>query len=228
MSMRNKYNYKLQECYVCHSYAELFAKTKDILEKYSNITFKVDDNISILSPMNKGCYNHSYLVKQCKLSGIQLLTSNKVFNVSTNDWSNLLKIEAIIEMLEKTNSKYSLILDGKDTCICKDIDKDFINKFKEYNADIVYNCTPYRYPNREIEPKEFIEINNFKYINAGVCIGYTDKLLQFYKECLVNITEVVNGWDGKPSEQYVIRKTVVNSSIVVRCDYNNTLFNYPK
>lgn len=226
--MRNKYNYKLQDCYICHAYAEVFLKSKNIFEENLNNIFKVDKSITIISPMNKSCYNRSYLVKQCELNNVQLLKSEKLFNISINDWSNLFKIEGIIEMLEKTTTEFAVVLDGKDTCIIKDLDESFIEEFKKYNADIVYNSMPHRYPNVAIESREFIEANNFKYINAGLCIGYTNKLLQFYKECLANINDVMLGYDKKPSEQYVIRKTVVSSNIIIKCDYNNILFNCPK
>jgi len=228
MNKKTNRVYKLKPSYVCHCYGKYFDDIKHFLDENYNTNFILDSRISIISPMNKGCYDNSYLVKQCGLNNIKLLQSEKVFNVSKEDWTNILKIEAIIELLEKVNTEYVLILDGKDTCVMNDLDADFINKFKQYNADIVYNASKERYPWVSLESYEFIKINHSKFINAGICIGYRDKLLDFYKECLNNINDIVLGYDKKPSEQYIIRKTATSTKIIVRCDYNFILFTSPE
>ena len=221
-------NYTLKDCYICHAFGKIFFNSKDILESHINDNIKVDSSISIVSPMNKNCYTQSYLVKQCKHNNLSLPISEKLFKISSEKWSNVFKIEGIIEILKKTTTEFAVVLDGKDTCIVKDLDFNFINEFKKYKADIVYNAMNFKYPFANLETRQFLENNHFRYINAGLCIGYTDKLLQFYKECIHNIEGAMNGWNNRPSEQYVVRKTAVSSDIIVRCDYNNTLFNYPK
>ena len=210
--------------YVYHAFGSYFSISKDILEAKSKLKFTTLKSIEIISPMNEICYKDSYLVKQCEASNVELLKSEKVFNVSKEDWTNLEKIKAVVDMLEKGTSKYVLILDGKDTCILNNLDTKFLNTFKEYEADIVFNMQTSKHPLVDIETEEFLEANKFKYINAGVCVGYRDKLLEFYKECLNNISDVYLCNSKKPSEQYLVRKLATSSDIVVRCDYDLKLF----
>ena len=224
----NRVKYILKECYICHAFGRTFTRANYILENNFNNKIKINPDITLVSPMNEYCYKNSYLVKQLNLNDIPVMKSNKIFYINEADWNNTFKIEAIIEILEKTTTEFAVVLDGKDTCIIKDLDNNFINDFKKYNADIVYNSMAERYPNIRLDGEQSLTNTNHCYINAGLCIGYTDKLLDFYKECLANINNTVNGWDDKPSEQYIVRYTAINSSVIVKCDYNKTLFNRPE
>lgn len=204
--------------YIYHAYRTNFEKNIHIFEDYKNIKISVSNKITIISVMNKECFNNSYLVKQCKTNNIDLIIPNSTFNIESKNWKNTMKIDAIVDALTNIDSDYALILDGKDTCILNNLDETFIKLFEELNCDILYNMQKLPVPN--------IKFKDYKYpINAGVCFGKRESLLMFYQECkkLNRIDSYIFN-NGLPSEQYIIRKAAHTSSLVIKADSEMKLF----
>lgn len=204
--------------YIYHAYRNNFEKNINIFKRNENIIINVSKDLTLLSIMNEECFNNSYLVKQCKNNGIDLIVPKSTFNIKKEEWKNTIKISTIVKALKEINTKYVLILDGKDTCILNSLDDEFLNKFKEMNCDILFNMQKLQVPN--------ITFKDYKHpINAGVCIGTKEALLNFYKECeeLNKIDKYIFN-NGLPSEQYIVRKTAHNSALKIETDYEMKLF----
>ena len=121
-------------------------------------------------------------------------------------WSNPYKIECILKALKEINTKYVLILDGYDVVI--DNWDNLIEKFKSFNAGIVFNASKNNYPGYFGDQPIRQHSSKFRYLNAGCCIGYKEELIEFYEQ--VNEfykTQPINRWN---SEQYIVRNVYKN------------------
>lgn len=121
-------------------------------------------------------------------------------------WSNPYKIKCILEALKKIETEYVLILDGYDVVI-NNWD-NLIEKFKQFNAGIVFNTSKNNYPAYFEDQPIKQHSSKFRYLNAGCCIGYRDSLIEFYEQ--VNEfykTQPMNKWN---SEQFIVRNVYKN------------------
>lgn len=205
--------------YVVHYFGESFENNKDKLENLIANDFQVSKDISIISVMNRDCYNNSYLIKQCNYNNININIPESTFNISSVEWKNTLKIDSIFKELEKVKTKYVLILDGKDTGILKDLDDSFINIFNELDCDIVFNYQLSNYPLSTFNSK-------VNHLNAGVCFGRLDSLKEFYNLCseMNKNDEYISKYNSKPSEQYIVKKAALSSNLNIKIDSGFKLF----
>ena len=202
---------------IYHAYRNNFEKNLYIFEKHKNIKISISKDLTLLSVMNKDCYDKSYLVTQCKNNNIDLVVPSSTFNVKNEDWKNTMKISAIVQALETIDTKYVLILDGKDTCILNDLDDEFLKEFEKMECDILFNMQKLPMPNIKFKDLEYP-------INAGVCVGKREALLSFYGECeKVNAKNEYILKNGMPSEQFIIRKTANDSPLIIKTDYKMVL-----
>lgn len=139
------------------------------------------------------------VVKQCVYNNIP------IFNTAINEqkWNNCMKINHILECLEQIKTDYVLILDERDTLIVNDLNATFIEKYLSYKIPVVYNATPVPYPNAVVEPlQELLKISGtHKFLNAGICVGIKEALVEFYKHAKIINDKIYNN----SSEQYIIR-----------------------
>lgn len=188
---------------------------------YENINrdVKISPDISIISIMNKPYYDSSVLVAQCEHNNIRLI--NTGYDIEC--WVNTLKIPKILEALDLVDTEYCLILDGKDVILVDDLTEEFLNKYKSFNKSIVYNGTFVRFPDTRIEPiQDIIRIPYIhKFLNAGVCIGETGKLKEFY---LKSYNILTSKYQDSESEQLIIRIAAQTSKDYVGVDYNFDMF----
>lgn len=218
MNEINYYNQDGEELYVLHFPGTGIDGHEKIIEDNLERTIKISENLSIISIMNKECWETSPIRKQCDYNNI------KLYNNALEDthWNNTLKINHILECLEEINTEYILIVDGRDVIIVNDLDDNFINKYKSFNIPIVYNGTPVAYPKKYIESlQELISIpGKQKYINAGVCLGTKDALKEFYTKA----SEINKKYPTNNSEQFIIRITrKLNPSLAMQ-DSENKIF----
>ena len=195
-----------------------------------NIKFKISDQLSVVSVMNESCLKKSYLAKQFNSNNLTLIIPESTRKIC--NWKNTYKIDGILEALDKITTPYTLILDGRDVKVLGDLDDYFLDMFDSFNADIVFNGSDGIYPKQKLE-NEFgnAKLNKYKYfnypfINAGVCIGKTDKLKEFYSECKNWIK--VNNYNEleHPSEQWVVRNVATNTNVKIDTDSSCLFFTY--
>ena len=140
------------------------------------------------------------LKKQCDKFNIFLNNILPLDYDYSQKWHMPNKIYYIIDKLKTVSTEYSLIMDGYDVLFSST--NDILKKFKEQKYHILFNATPFRYPDEEIDiipNRDKLGIwNNF---NAGVCLGYTEDLLKFYSQAIkyINVRNELN------SEQKILR-----------------------
>ena len=140
MTVKNFYNKDGSRLYVLHfpGTGMDFEDSRHIITDTLLLKFKVSEDIGIISVMDKPCWEHSILRKQCETNGVEILNPA----IDEKSWNNTKKIDYILEALQQTKKQYCLILDGRDVQICADLDSEFIEKFKSFGRPIVYNGTP--------------------------------------------------------------------------------------
>lgn len=117
-------------------------------------------------------------------------------------FNNTQKIEMLYNALLNVKTKYCIILDAYDVFIY--FKEGLLEKFLEFNTKILFNASLNNYPECVIEELPNREsLGKAKYFNAGCCIGYTDSLIKFYKECLDILK--LNLYNPGNSEQLILR-----------------------
>jgi hypothetical protein len=161
------------------------------IEAYQR-TLVLPEDLSILTVQTG---NNSLLQNQLQGQNIPYHNPAEDFH---GQWNNQLKPQFIIEGLEEIHSKYTLILDGSDVVIMTLT--GIIEAFKEQEKVILFNATKSNYPKENIDRvinRDFF--GDWRYLNAGCCIGETDALGEFYAEV---VKEPENEWH---SEQAMVR-----------------------
>lgn len=143
--------------------------------------------------------NLSPVIRQMERNNVSFI--NLWNNSYYCSWTNIKKIELIIDQLSKLQNKdIVLMMDGYDTAI-RSLN-GLYEKFVNNPYKILFNGTKHNWPHIRIDryrDRDFV--GDFCYFNAGVVMGYTKELLDFYQSSLKYIG-LENPWK---SEQFIIR-----------------------
>ena len=217
MSNRKYINKAGDELYAVHFPGDN-TEVLDMFTEYEiDRKIKVNSNISMISIMNRECWNHSPIRKQCQFNDIPL------YNLAMNQtqWNNTLKMNYIIKCLEWIDTEYAFISDGRDVILVNDLDDAFIEKYKAFGKPILYNATPNSFPIIVEDINYIVHVKgNHKFLNAGVCFGKKKELLEFYKTAL----ELTKGSLDRNSEQEFIRQSFVRHQDIATYDSESKLF----
>ena len=200
--------------YMCHFPGHAIKLQNKVINYVINEKFTIDKNITMISVVNKPYLEKSFLPLQCKL-----LLSKKALEAV--EWNMTNKIDYILECLYKCKTKYAVISDCSDVVLTANLDEEFINKFLNTKYDILYNASTMIFPKKNCLGDKYLKggSEKFCHLNAGVCIGYTDKLIEWYEHCKVVKKEHPFNID----EQFVIR-TALSPKYNVGIDGNTNLF----
>jgi hypothetical protein len=165
----------------------------------ANRNFKISKDLSIISIMTNDYWEDSPLRRQCDLNGVKIYNSA----LEATNWNNTMKIDFILECLDQVTTPYVIICDGRDVVICNDLDDKFIETYKKQAFPVMYNSTIFRYPDIAVESMfdMLSQPGEFKYFNAGVCVGDVENLKAFYRLCKKYNKKLANN----TSEQLVLR-----------------------
>lgn len=183
---------------------------------------KCCDDITIVTTATSDLADKYPLIEQLNKSNISYLNSAKEFD---GKWKRTVKIPLIKNIMKEVTTPYTLLLDANDVVLLKDIDEKFLETWKEYNCDMVFNgqwCMWPRVPSSTIESDKQSPFY-YHYFNAGVCLGYTDKIAQLYNRA----EECLNSKDYHPidSEQYFLRMAMLKEKdIKIKIDDGCHLF----
>lgn len=218
MNNKKYLNQNGDELYILHFPGSGLDTFQYILDENLNREIIISDNLSIISEMNKKCWDSSPLKQQCELNNIKIYNSA----IEEAQWNNTKKIQYILKDLQKIKTDYVLILDGRDVSIVNNLDDNFIQKFESFNYPIIYNGTPAAYPEVPIESiQEIMKIKGKqKFLNAGVCIGKKDALINFYSEA----QKINNQYKDNDSEQLIIRLARTKNPNLASWDSDNYIF----
>lgn len=182
-----------------------------------NVLIKKSDLITIISPMTPDYEQKSIMVKQLNNSGIEYINPVDTIRISIPQ-----KIPFILKALEQVTTPYCLIMDGGDTCFGRDLDEEFIEKYKSLGKPVIYNSTTKRFPDMVIEPMGFfLKQKDYSLLNAGVCFGTVEALKTVYATAQKFREKIQSRWE---SEQMYIRYTRVALPDIIGVDGQNILF----
>lgn len=148
------------------------------MQELSKKIISIDNRITVLVVATSDLVDNALLINQLNASGVSYI--NKAGEVSPDNFIFRDKLKYYIEALKDVTTPYALLLDVLDVVILKDLDSEFLDIFESYGKDIIYNATPSRFPRHEYYKKE--PGTCMKFLNAGVCIGRTKQLIDFYNE----------------------------------------------
>lgn len=218
MNSKRYLNKQLQELYVLHFPGTGIYGNEYIIERELTRQIKISNNLSIVSIMNKKCWDKSPIRIQCEYNDIPLFNSA----IDESEWNNTLKIQHILNCLTQITTDYVLIVDGRDVIFVNNLDDILIDKYICLNKPIIYNGTPVAYPKIPIEPlHELLQIKGKqKFLNAGVCIGEKNALIDFYMKA----SKINKQYPNNQSEQYIIRLTKHLYPQLAGHDSENSIF----
>lgn len=218
MKRLNYVNKQSNRLYILHFPGHGLGDFLNIIDDNMDRHITISSDISIISTMNRHCWETSPIKDQCARNNIPICNTA----LEEKDWSNPLKIKHSLICLEQATTEYALLVDGRDVVIVQDLDDEFIEKFKKFNKPILYNGTPAAYPKVPIEPlEELFQIRGKqKFLNAGVCFGEVEALKTFYTRC----AEISATLPDNKSEQLIVRMARQEMKDLVAIDHNNELF----
>ena len=157
-----------------------------------------------------------------KQYGKYVIDAVKTPNISENisiikNSSN--NIENIIELLNNCTTEYALIVNN-NCIVVNDLTNEFIEKYNNFNKDIVFSSTTKPVPKVVVESlNEIKSIQGFsRYLNSGICFGKRNSLIEFYKKCLLNKSPECDDIN------HIVRKTRLSNLDKISIDYSCTLF----
>ncbi len=210
-------NHKKNNFCVAHFQGKCQQQFPQITAEIEKQEIRMPNNVEIVTATNQT--QTSVLVKQLNKNNIDFI--NKV--PQNCYWTNPKKIGYIIEGLQKVKSKYALILDASDVLLTNDI-INIVDKFILFDKKIIFGATKSNYPDvliDKISNRDFR--GDFRYINAGTCIGTVKDCLSFY----LRAKDILQGdfiYNPTRSEQLIIRETFKDATEYVDFDYQCTLF----
>lgn len=221
---------------------------KNVYDKNPNQEFisQFNDKCTLIYTSSNG-YKKDVLLKICiKLFNINAINT---FDYSTDKIykNNTYKLITFKKLLDKDFDKlsdYLLYVDSGDVLFNLYLSfEDILNRFNEYNCNILFNCEindfPYtwKYFWKEDDShyiKEYFEKYNVEglsdkglYLNSGVYFGKKEDIKEFIDLCYSVLIdeEKIN----HHSDQYIFKKctNIINKKYnkhFVEIDYNNSLF----
>lgn len=196
----------------------------DKIQELKELPVTKPDDISIVCILTPDKLDEAPLHYQLTKSGIEYYNS-----VPENHkmWINKHKPQYVVDALKQVNTEFTLVTDGNDVVLVDDLEK-MKKAFFGYEKLIMFNATSNRFPNIPLDFIPYVDevpgtrqilFGPFCYLNAGVCFGYTDVLIQFYQE----VAEATK-YENVPSEQYYVRKVMGVHQDQVFFDYDCRMF----
>lgn len=178
------------------------------------------ENLTILTMFTDK--EQAMLCKQLDKSNVDYI--NVLDEIEYTDFKHQDKVGFYLPYLEKVDTEYVLVIDSYDTLI-QTFDK-LIDKFKEFNCDILFNACWCNYPYEDIEDVSMWNATTrFRFFNSGVCLGKTNAVKEFYQKTHDMYNKLHIDGDVK-AEQYFMRHTIkehYGDGQHIKIDYNNRI-----
>lgn len=170
--------------------------TNEHVNLKKNITLPKD--LTIVTWNNK---HNSLLEQQLKKLNINYLN---LVEVGIDWFSNRIKIHSFIEGFDKIKTKYVLGLDSFDVIIVGELE-NILEKFKNFNCNLLFNATNFNYPNyaTHLNTPEENKNQYFKYLNSGCFIGEKNFIKSVFSECLFLPEELKSQYPQ--SDQFLLK-----------------------
>lgn len=208
--------------YILHLPGEGKKYLGHFLKRLKEQTIAVDKEVTVITTATTDTKDSCPLVYQLEKSGQAYINSADGFD---GEWRKTVKLPLILRALQNVTTPYVFLLDANDVVILRDIDQSFIDLWRQYDCDILFNGSQYLYPKIISAPIEKEHNSPFvnHYLNAGVCFGYTDKIKQIYETAYYHSKH--EHYAPYDSEQYYVRIGIIEEKdIRVKIDDGSCLF----
>lgn len=197
--------------YILHLPGEGKKHLGGLLDRHQPVS--VCEEIAVVTTATPDTIDKCPLIHQLDTSGVRYINSAESY---TGEWQRTAKLSLIWKALSDVTTPYVLVLDANDVVILKDIDAGFIDTWKRYACDVLFNGSQYLYPKIIAAPIEKEHASPFvnHYLNAGVCFGLTDRIKQLYETAYYHSQH--EHYAPCDSEQYYVRIAIIEREDV-RC-----------
>ncbi len=127
---------------------------------------------------------------------------------------------------ELIKTKYIIFCDCWDLVFCT-TPEEIILKFLEMDCDLVISAERNCFPNDlKDEYDKLPATSSFKYLNSGMIVGYTDKLLELLES--MKVEEIPDDyWNGEKNihfnDQFEYQKSFLQQPVKIKLDYDCTI-----
>ena len=210
-------NYNQNDFCVAHFQGKSYTCRMNMVENLMRVPIKLPANIEIVTVSNNP--SDAMLIKQLSQNQIPFINKAEI----GGSWYNTKKIGYILEALQDVKSEYVLILDADDVLLTNSI-PEIIVRFIDYGKKILYGATKNNFPYMLIDKiynRDFR--GDFRYFNAGTCIGYKDYCIKFYEKAAKILSENII-YNPANSEQLIIRHVFKDHTNEIDFDYKCNIF----
>jgi len=197
----------------------------DILQPMSYLIddLRLPDDITVVTfTDSKRREARSPLTRQLTRSGVPFVNAGLFFDRRRDgEWRNWFKIKFLPDVLSDVGTRYVLILDADDVAV-QTFD-GMLENFRVYGVPVLFGASKARYPDLAIDTvRDRDSMGEYRYLNAGTCIGETDRILDFYTRCrdLYDEGEAI----ALNSEQHIVREAFNDCQDWVAFDYRSIVF----
>ena len=162
----------------------------------------IADNITLITIATDNILSKCPLIDQLDHSEAKYINAAK-YQENEKEWEAKDKLDLICKSLEDVTTPYVMLMDANDSILLKDLDADFIERWKRYECDMLYNASDKLYPNLFCTDMECYTPFTHHYLNAGVGFGLTEYAKSIYQTALLESKS--NNFAPYNSEQYYVR-----------------------
>lgn len=181
---------------------------------------KIDNQVTLITVATEDVKDKCPLIKQLEDSNISYINAAK-YQPIDKKWEHKDKLNLIVQALEEVKTPYVFIMDANDAIILNDIDSEFIEKWKSFDCDFLYNASDMLFPNLFCTDMEVGIPFSQHYINAGVGFGFTDYAKEIYQTAYEESQQ--DNYYPFDSEQYYVRISWL-THLKIKIDYRSKLF----
>ena len=175
--------------------------------------------LSIVTFAHEGRAEREYSLPR-QLWNNNILFTNAAIGHGDGHWEHIVKIGHALCAIRNARTPYILICDAKDVAVQSL--EGIVERLAMTGLGVLYNATSSRWVDEEIETmRDEEKMGNYKFLNAGVCIGRKDALFDFYGAVYEELR--VDRY-GDFSEQAYVRKAFDSRQDYVGIDHGRKLF----
>jgi len=162
------------------------------IDKDPNIKYK-DDILVCYVETDQHTNKEKKFLKSCNLLGIspKAFGKGKPWNGAIDKFIYFNEEIRLLDIKEK----YILFVDSRDVLMYKDLN-EIKTKFEKYYPDcnLLFNGETNCYPNPSLKDNYPNQDKKYKYLNAGMCIGRTDFILEFFSKISKYFVDYEKNW----------------------------------
>lgn len=178
----------------------------------------IDERITLITVATEEVRDQCPLIHQLEASGVPYVNAG-MYQERGKVWEQKDKLTLILKALAEVNTPYVMLMDANDAIILRDLDAGFIERWKQFDCDFLFNASDMLYPHLFATDMEVNSPFIQHYINAGVGFGLAEYAKSIYQTAYEESTQ--ENFCPYDSEQYYIRISWLTHDRIKIDDHSN-------